>query len=56
MLVAEDQPRVYQHQRELDGSWSYLYGEGHGLDASITLAALGTSLLLADIYEGIDFS
>ena len=52
VLVSQDQPSVQQYQRVADGSWRYI--STSGLDASITLAALGTSLLLADIYEGVD--
>ncbi len=53
-LVAEWQrPRVEQHARLDNGQWAYSVAEG--LTDTLTIPALGITLALADIYDGIDF-
>ena len=44
---------LYSMQRQSDGSWRYALVEG--LDAVVTLDALGCELRLADVYAGVSF-
>lgn len=53
LLVSQDAARVEQYARKDDGHWDYHAVEG--LTNSVTLPALGITLSLADIYDGIDF-
>ena len=53
LLVDTESPRVDLWSREPDGSWRpYTFD---GLDAKFDLPAVGASLALADVYEGLTF-
>jgi Uma2 family endonuclease len=53
LLVDTELPRIDVWSRESDGSWRTLRYDG--LDAKLELPAVGASLALADIYEGLTF-
>jgi Uma2 family endonuclease len=53
LLVDTEQPRIDLWSREPDGSWRTFALDG--LDAKLELPAVGASLSLADIYEGLTF-
>lgn len=53
MVLAQDEPRVWLWTRRSDGNWSgpdMIAGEG----ASISLPGLGLSLLMENLYEGVE--
>jgi len=52
VLVAQDQPAVERFDRQ-DGLW--VLAAVHGLDATVTLDAIGCALPLREIYERVDF-
>jgi Uma2 family endonuclease len=53
MLIEVDRPRVVVHRRSEPG----FVGEAYeGLPATISLDAIGVELLLADLYERVDFA
>jgi Uma2 family endonuclease len=52
LLIAQDRPRIERYVRQ-DAGW--LLTEVTGLDAALTLDAIGCTLLLGDIYERITF-
>ncbi len=51
LLIAQDRTHVEQYQRHTTGQW--LFNEATQLDTMITLASIGCTLLLADIYEKV---
>lgn len=53
VLVAQEEPRVECFTRQSDGSWRY--ERAIGLDASLTLTAIGCTLRLADLYTRLTF-
>ncbi len=54
ILVAQDKPQVEHFHRLDDGTWSEsIYTD---LDASFTIASIGCTLNLADIYDRIRFA
>jgi Uma2 family endonuclease len=54
LLVSQDEPRVDEHVRQPDGSWSLR--EYVGMDQVLPLEAIGVELPLAAIYQGVDFT
>ena len=57
VLVAQDQPRVERFARRPEaGPNEWLLTVATGLDADISLPALGVVLPLAEIYEGVQFA
>lgn len=54
VLIAQDSPHIERFTRQENGLW--LFGEAHGRDAVLDLAAIGCTLVLADIYEQVDFA
>lgn len=57
LLVSQDQPRVEQFARNGDDPTAgWLYEDYTGLDASLTVAALGFTLPLATIYRRVTFA
>lgn len=52
LIVAQDERYVHRHWRDGDGTWRYEVLEGGG---EIPLPALGITLTLDDVYEGVDF-
>ncbi|HYE73645.1 MAG TPA: Uma2 family endonuclease [Blastocatellia bacterium] len=53
VVVHQVQPRIEHHQRQSSDQW--LLTTIDGLDSAITLSSLDCSLLLKDIYEGVEF-
>lgn len=53
LLVAQDEIRVEQYIRQVDGQWLML--ELLTLDAVVNLASIGCSLKLGDVYDRITF-
>ncbi len=53
LLIAQDSPRIERYLRHDDGAW--LLTDAHGLDARLSLAAIGCALALADVYEQVTF-
>lgn len=54
VLVSTAQPMVELFQRQADGRF-WLYSAVDGLDATLSLPAIGCQLALADIYERLEF-
>lgn len=54
VAVHQAQPRIEHHQRQATGQW--LLTTIDGLAATLDLPAISCSLILQDIYEGIDFT
>lgn len=54
LLVAQTAPRIEHFTRLDDGSW--LYRSAEDLAASLTIASIGCTLQLAEIYDRIVFS
>ncbi|MGZ8842294.1 MAG: Uma2 family endonuclease [Pyrinomonadaceae bacterium] len=53
LLVAQDEVRLEQYVRQADGQW--LLFEYLTLESTVRLDSLESSLLLADVYERINF-
>lgn len=53
ILVSQDKMRVEQQTRQTDGTWKILIFES--ADDKIYLASLKCEIVVADIYENIDF-
>ncbi len=54
LLVSQDSPHVDRFS--LDGGGHWVLSDADGLEAEIEIAALGTSIPLADVYATVDFS
>lgn len=53
LLVSQDRPKIDSYHRTAPQGWALRTLEG--LDAVLRLPELGCTILLADIYEGVDF-
>ena len=53
LLVDTETPRIDMLSRDRDGNWVQIKHDG--LDARIDLPTIQASLLLADVFEGLDF-
>lgn len=53
LLVSQSRPLIEHYRRQPDRGW--LYSSVDGLDASVSLASIGRTLRLADVYERIVF-
>lgn len=53
LLVSQTEPLVEHFSRQADGSWSYRSCQE--LEQSLTIAALGCTLRLADVYDRLVF-
>ncbi|MDO9709608.1 Uma2 family endonuclease [Paracraurococcus lichenis] len=53
LLIDPDQPRLRLHSRGEDGHWTS--APHAGLEAVVPIPALGITLPLADLYEGLTF-
>ena len=53
VLIAQDAVRVEHYARQHDGRW--LLTEADGPEGAIHLAAIACDLVLADVYEKVDF-
>ncbi|HEX2205322.1 MAG TPA: Uma2 family endonuclease [Longimicrobium sp.] len=51
LLVAQDEPRVERYTRQEGGMW--LFSETVGMDGSVRLESIGTTLSLAETYRGV---
>lgn len=54
LLVGQDEPRVTQYRRRADGAWERR--DAAGLEGSLDLESVGCSLLMRDLYEGVEFT
>jgi Uma2 family endonuclease len=53
VLISQDQPQIEHFIRQTDGSWSYhRYTD---LNSSFTIASIGCTLTLADVYDRVVF-
>lgn len=53
LLVDPDAPEVILWSRNQDGAWSH--ATLRGLDATLTLPAVGVEIQLGDLYDGLSF-
>lgn len=53
LLIDTEFPRVDQWSRQPDGAWRQFHVDG--LDARIDMPAVGATLALADMFEGLTF-
>ncbi|MBI3423442.1 MAG: Uma2 family endonuclease [Acidobacteria bacterium] len=53
VLVSQSAPLVEHFQRQADGSW--LYRRYEGLEQHVPLASIGCTLLLAELYDRVEF-
>ena len=53
VLIAQDEPRIEQFHRQEGGAWQYKVARG--LEAELTLPAIGCQLRLADVYANVAF-
>jgi Uma2 family endonuclease len=54
LLIDTEAPRVDLLSRTPDGAWNQTQHDG--MNAGIELPAIGASLMLADIFDGVDFA
>ena len=54
VLVAQDRPRVEHFLRQDGHVW--LYTDVSGLESSVSFASIGCHVLLAEIYDKVDFA
>lgn len=54
VLVLQDEPMVQRFLRNEDGSWNL--ASVSGLDQIVTFPSIGVGVLLADVYERVDFT
>jgi Uma2 family endonuclease len=53
LLVSQSKPLIEHYRRQPDGGW--LYSSVNGLEGSVSLASIGCTLRLADVYDRIVF-
>ena len=53
VLVAQDKPHIEQFSRQPNGQW--LFTATSGLESSVELTSVGCRLLLAEIYDKVEF-
>lgn len=53
VLIDQFRPRIEVFKRHTEGQW--LYSRVDGLDASVTLASIGCTLALRDVYHRVSF-
>lgn len=53
VLISQDSANIERFTRQPGGDW--LLSAASGLDATVTLASVGCTLALADVYEKVDF-
>jgi len=56
VLVEQSEPLVYVYGRGTGGDFMLRPGKTRGLDGTVELPAIGVSLLMAGIYDGLDFN
>ncbi|HWE95513.1 MAG TPA: Uma2 family endonuclease [Tepidisphaeraceae bacterium] len=54
VLVSQNAPHAEVYERQADARW--LLNEARGLDAVLTIAAIGVELRLEDLYYRVDFN
>jgi Uma2 family endonuclease len=52
ILIAQDQQQIEQYTKQANGQW--VLQEATSSEASITIAAIQSTLVLADVYEKVD--
>lgn len=52
LLIAQDTARIERYTRQESNQW--IFTEAIGLDSSLSIASLGATLDLADVYEQVD--
>ena len=53
LLVAQDRPHVTRYVRQADNQW--LRSDFIGMESVVELKSLGVTLLLSEIYQGVEF-
>ena len=53
LLVAQDRPHVTRYVRQADNQW--WRSDFIGMDSDVELKSLGVTLLLSEIYQGVEF-
>lgn len=53
VLVSQIKPQIEHFERQPDGAW--LYRRVEGMEASLTLASIGCTLRLGDVYNRVEF-
>jgi Uma2 family endonuclease len=53
VLIAQDSRRIEHYVRQADGQW--LFADTDQSDASLDLPSIGCTLLIADVYEKVEF-
>ena len=53
VLISQDRPRLERFSLQSDGTWAH--AELEGTDAALTLDSINCRVILADIYDRIDF-
>lgn len=53
VLISQDQAFIEHYQRQPDGRW--LLADCRGLEAVLTLASIGCTLPLAEVYDKVEF-
>ena len=54
VLIAQDEPRIETYTRQDNGAWEY--EAVSGLEATVSLPAIGCTLRLADVYARVAFA
>lgn len=54
LLIAQDEPRITQFVKQLDGKWQP--NVVIGLDSSIYLPSINSTLALSEVYQNVEFS
>ena len=54
LIVAQDYPQVTRYSRDAEGAWEVV--RFNELPQTLNLPCAATTLTLADIYQGIDFT
>lgn len=53
LLVSQAEPQLEHYHKSDDGTWTYR--RVSGLDATVTVASIGVTLQLADVYDRVTF-
>ena len=54
VLVSQKEPLIERFQRNADNTWTLT--ESRGMDATLTLASVGISIPLSEVYDRVDFT
>lgn len=53
ILIAQDEPRIEHFTRQQDDQWLLVVTKG--LEASLTIASIGCTLALSEVYDRVEF-